>query len=56
MKGGDITIDTEEVQRIIRSYFEKPVLQKIGKLKGNVQFSVQVSYIKIKSRTHKQFT
>jgi UDP-glucose 4-epimerase len=35
---GDIT-DTEEIQRIIRSYSKKSVLHKIGKSKQNGQFS-----------------
>ena len=30
---GDITTDTEEIQRIIRSYFKKPICYKIGKSK-----------------------
>ena len=50
----DITTDTEEIQRIIRSYFIKPVLQKLGKLKGNGQLSGWISLTKIKSRPEKQ--
>ena len=36
---GDITTDTEEIQRLIRSYFENLYFHKIGKLKGSEKLS-----------------
>ena len=52
---GDINTDTEEIQWLFISYFEKPIHHKSGKSKLNGWFSKQIALTKANQKPGKLF-
>ena len=53
---GDITTKTVEIQKIIRSYYKRPIFITTGESGGNGQFLRQISNTKIKSESNRPST
>jgi len=50
---GDITTESEEIKKIIRSYYKSLYSKKTGKSGGNGQFTRKILSTKVKSGTNK---
>jgi hypothetical protein len=48
-----MTTETQELKKIIRSYYKNPILNKIGKSEWNGQVSGQIPSSKVKSGSDK---